>query len=74
MTEGAAAGLGALDSIVHERALADYFLLSATRGELLRRLGRHAEAIAALAEAAGLAASPPARRFLTRRLEELRDG
>ncbi|MGE0425311.1 MAG: RNA polymerase sigma factor [Reyranellaceae bacterium] len=74
MTEGAAAGLGELDSIVHERALADYFLLPATRGELLRRLGRHAEASAALAEAARLAASPPARRFLTRRLEELRGG
>ncbi len=74
MTGGAARGLSELDAIAGERALADYFLLPATRGELLRRLGRHAEASAALAEAARLTASAPARRFLARRLDELASG
>jgi len=71
MTEGAATGLAELDAISGEKALADYFLLPATRGELLCRLGRHAEASAALADAARLTASAPARRFLARRLDEL---
>lgn len=74
MTEGAARGLSELDAIAGETVLADYFLLPATRGELLRRLGRHAEASAALAEAALLTASPPTRRFLARRLDELASG
>jgi RNA polymerase sigma-70 factor (ECF subfamily) len=74
MTDGAAGGLSELDAIAGEKALADYFLLPATRGELLRRLGRHAEASVALAEAARLTASAPARRFLTRRLGELSIG
>ncbi|MBV9832985.1 MAG: sigma-70 family RNA polymerase sigma factor [Alphaproteobacteria bacterium] len=71
MTEGAARGLNELDALAGEKVLADYFLLPATRGELLRRLGRHAEASAALAEATRLTASAPARRFLARRLDEL---
>lgn len=71
MTEGPASGLAEVETLAGEPALEDYFLLSATRGELLRRLGRHAEAAAALEEAARLTASPPARRFLARRLETL---
>jgi RNA polymerase sigma factor (sigma-70 family) len=74
MTHGPASGLAELDALEGESVLADYFLLPATRGELLRRLGRHAEASAALAEAARLTASAPARRFLTRRLDELAGG
>lgn len=74
MTEGPARGLSELDALAGETVLADYFLLPATRGELLRRLGRHAEASAALAEAARLTASAPARRFLARRLDELASG
>lgn len=71
MVEGAARGLSELDAVAGETVLADYFLLPATRSELLRRLGRHAEASAELAEAARLTASPPARRFLARRLDKL---
>jgi len=48
-----------------------YLYLHSTRGELLRRLGRHDEARAAYRRALELAASAPERRFLTRRLEEL---
>ena len=74
MTHGAATGLAEIDALTDEPVLADYFLLPATRGELLRRLGRHVEASAALAEAARLTASAPARRFLARRLDELATG
>jgi RNA polymerase sigma-70 factor (ECF subfamily) len=48
-----------------------YLYFHSTRGELLRRLGRHDEARAAYRRALGLATSTPERRFLTRRLDEL---
>jgi RNA polymerase sigma-70 factor, ECF subfamily len=48
-----------------------YLYLHSTRGELLRRLGRDAEARAAYLRALDLAATTPERRFLTRRLEQL---
>jgi RNA polymerase sigma-70 factor, ECF subfamily len=47
-----------------------YLYFHSTRGELLRRLGRDAEARAAYRRALELATSVPERRFLTRRLEE----
>jgi RNA polymerase sigma-70 factor, ECF subfamily len=48
-----------------------YLYFHSTRGELLRRLGRDAEARAAYGRALELATSTPERRFLARRLEEL---
>ncbi len=51
--------------------LAGYLYFHSTRGELLRRLGRDAEARAAYRRALELATSIPEQRFLTRRLEEL---
>jgi RNA polymerase sigma-70 factor, ECF subfamily len=48
-----------------------YLYFHSTRGELLRRLGRDAEARAAYRQALELATSTPERRFLTRRLEHL---
>ncbi|HEV2258638.1 MAG TPA: sigma-70 family RNA polymerase sigma factor [Streptosporangiaceae bacterium] len=48
-----------------------YLYFHSTRGELLRRLGRDAEARAAYRRALELATSTPERRFLTRRLEQL---
>ncbi|MBL8675770.1 MAG: RNA polymerase subunit sigma-24 [Rhodospirillales bacterium] len=71
MADGPAAGLAEVEALVREPALTGYFLLPATRGELLRRLGRDAEAVDAFAEASRLAASAPARRFLDRRREAL---
>jgi RNA polymerase sigma-70 factor (ECF subfamily) len=60
-----AAALRAVDRLDLDR----YLYFHSTRGELLRRLGRDAEARAAYRRALGLAASTPERRFLTRRLE-----
>ncbi|MEO3869459.1 sigma-70 family RNA polymerase sigma factor [Nonomuraea sp. B12E4] len=48
-----------------------YLYFHSTRGELLRRLGRDAEARAAYHRALELATSTPERRFLARRLEQL---
>ncbi|WP_049564298.1 RNA polymerase sigma factor [Nonomuraea sp. SBT364] len=62
-----AAALRAVDRL----DLDGYLYFHSTRGELLRRLGRDAEAEAAYRRALELAVSPPERRFLTRRLEQL---
>ncbi|HKD88101.1 MAG TPA: DUF6596 domain-containing protein, partial [Streptosporangiaceae bacterium] len=61
-----AAALHAVDRLDLDR----YLYFHSTRGELLRRLGRSAEARAAYRQALGLATSTPERRFLTRRLEQ----
>jgi RNA polymerase sigma-70 factor (ECF subfamily) len=62
-----AAALGAVDRL----DLDGYLYFHSTRGELLRRLGRAAEARAAYRRALELATSTPERRFLTGRLEDL---
>ena len=71
MARGAAVGLARLDVLSADRTLDGYHLLPAARAELLRRLGRRAEAAAAYREALTLVANEPERRFLTRRLAEL---
>ena len=64
---GPAAALRAVDRL----DLDGYLYFHSTRGELLRRLGRDAEARAAYGRALELATSTPERRFLTRRLDQL---
>ncbi|HEX2888866.1 RNA polymerase sigma factor [Vineibacter terrae] len=68
MASGPEAGLGALAELENDPALRGFRLLHATRGELLRRAGRNAEAHAAFRHAFELARSEPERRFLRRRL------
>ena len=70
--EGPAAGLAIADRVAP--GLEDYRYLHATRGELLRRLGRAGEARDAYERALALAHDDAERRLLTRRLEELRPG
>jgi RNA polymerase sigma-70 factor (ECF subfamily) len=65
--DGPEAGL----RIVDELGLDDYRYLHATRGELLRRLGRTEEAVTAYRRARTLTDDGPERRFLERRLTEL---
>jgi RNA polymerase sigma-70 factor (ECF subfamily) len=65
--QGAEAGL----QIVDRLALDDYHYLHATRGELLRRLGRAAEARDAYGQALALVHDDAERRLLERRLAEL---
>jgi RNA polymerase sigma-70 factor (ECF subfamily) len=60
-----------LNRAVDRLDLDGYLYFHSTRGELLRRLGRHDEARTAYRRALELATSTPERRFLTRRLEQL---
>jgi RNA polymerase sigma-70 factor, ECF subfamily len=70
MAEGPAAGLALADELAASGELAGYHLLPATRADLLRRLGRLAEAADAYRDAVCLAATSPERRYLERRLAE----
>ncbi|MBE3014143.1 RNA polymerase sigma factor [Microbispora sp. NEAU-D428] len=71
MAHGPAAGLALIDALRETGALAGYHLLPAARADLLRRLGRTAEAADAYREAAGLATTDAERRYLARRLAAL---
>ena len=66
--EGPAAALAIVDAL----DLDGYQYWHSTRGELLRRMGRAAEARAAYRSALDLAASVPERRYLQRRIDETR--
>ncbi|MET8148885.1 RNA polymerase sigma factor [Actinoplanes sp. NPDC049668] len=70
MVDGPAAGLELLEALAADRRLAGYHLLPAARGDLLRRLGRTAEAADAYRQALDLAGNGPERAFLQRRLRE----
>jgi RNA polymerase sigma-70 factor (ECF subfamily) len=52
--------------------LAGYHLAHSARADLLRRLGRHAEAVLAYERALSLTRQEPERRFLESRLAALR--
>jgi RNA polymerase sigma-70 factor (ECF subfamily) len=68
---GEEAGLRILDELEARGALPGYHLLPAARADLLRRLGRTAEAASAYRQALELAGNPAEQRFLTRRLREV---
>ncbi|MGH9262285.1 MAG: RNA polymerase subunit sigma-24, partial [Acidimicrobiales bacterium] len=70
MADGPAAGLELVEQLEASGALAGYHLLPATRADLLRRLGRHAQAADAYRTAIELTATRAERRYLTRRLAE----
>jgi RNA polymerase sigma-70 factor (ECF subfamily) len=70
MADGPDAGLALVDALEDSGELTDYHLLPATRADLLRRLGRHAEAAAAYRAALDLAPTESERRYLARRLAE----
>jgi len=70
MADGPASGLVLVDELDRAGALAGYYLLPATRADLLRRLNRHGEAAKAYRRALELAPTDTERRFLRRRLAE----
>jgi RNA polymerase sigma-70 factor (ECF subfamily) len=72
MRDGPAAGLLLVDAILERGDLLNYRPAHAARAELCRRLGRTADARAAYERALSLARQEPERRFLERRLAELR--
>jgi RNA polymerase sigma-70 factor (ECF subfamily) len=67
MADGIEHGLALLDTI----HLPGYHLLPAARADLLRRLGRRAEAAAAYRQALALVTNTAERQFLERRLAEV---
>jgi RNA polymerase sigma-70 factor (ECF subfamily) len=68
MADGPAAGLARIDAL--EPKLPRYYLLHATRADLLRRAGRNAEAAASYRAALELVGTEAEQRFLERRLVE----
>ncbi len=72
MAHGLPAGLQLLDELEERRTLSTYYLLPAARGDLLRRMERWDEAEAAYSRALALVTNDAERRFLSRRLEEVR--
>ena len=64
---GPAVGLAATDALAADPAMADYRFFHAARADLLRRLGRWAEAADAYGRALALAPNDPERAFLERR-------
>lgn len=70
MADGPAAGLELVEQLERSGHLAGYYLMPATRADLLRRLGRHAEAADAYRTAVELAPTDAERHYLTRRLVE----
>ncbi len=72
MRDGAAAGLALVEAIGARGALEHYHLAHAARADLLARLGRRDAAIAAYERALVLASQAPERRFLERRIHEVR--
>ena len=72
MKEGPQVGLNLIDSLLERGDLAEYHLAHAAKADLLRRLARVAEAQAAYETALSLAKQEPERRFLEKRLRELK--
>jgi RNA polymerase sigma-70 factor (ECF subfamily) len=72
MRDGPEAGLALIDAILVRGDLSDYHLAHAARGDLYRRLGNTVDAIAAYERALELATQEAERRFISRRLDELR--
>ena len=70
MAFGPASGLDLVDALVNEPALKSYHLLSAVRGDLLRKLGRSEEARVEFERAASLTENVRERDLLHRRAAE----
>jgi predicted RNA polymerase sigma factor len=73
MADGPGAGLALVDALVKDRALAGYHLLPSVRGDLLAKLGRHAEARVEFERAAALTRNEREKAFLLGRAAVCRD-
>jgi RNA polymerase sigma-70 factor (ECF subfamily) len=72
MRDGPEAGLELIDAILARGDLADYHLAHAARADLCRRMGRTNDARVSYERALVLTQQEPERRFLERRLRDLR--
>jgi RNA polymerase sigma-70 factor, ECF subfamily len=71
MRDTLASGLRLIDDILGRGDLAAYHLAHAARADLLRRLGRTADARAAYELALTMSTQEPERRYLEKRMREL---
>lgn len=71
LADGPEAGLALVSTIKSRGDLDTYYLLFAAEADLLRRLGRSAEAAQSYRRAIELVTTEPERRFLERRLQEV---
>ena len=71
MAQGPAAGLDALDALAAEPALAHYHLLPSVRGDLLVKLGRHAEARQELQRAVAMTDNAREQDLLSSKLKKI---
>jgi RNA polymerase sigma-70 factor, ECF subfamily len=74
MSEGLEMGLARMDELAASGELDSYYLLPAARADILRRLGRRAEAREAYRRALELAANRVEQDYLRRRLSEMESG
>jgi RNA polymerase sigma-70 factor, ECF subfamily len=72
MSEGPAPALALIEKIAADGALEQYHLLHAARADMLRRLGSQEEAAKSYTRALELVTNDSERRFLERRLREMR--
>jgi RNA polymerase sigma factor (sigma-70 family) len=70
---GPAAGLDIVEQLATEKSLQNYQWLPSVRGDLLARLGRHAEARAQFEQAAAMASNARERDLLVERAREMHD-
>lgn len=73
MARGPAAGIEAARPLEHDPTLRDYYLLPATLGDLYARVGATSQARDYFERALDLRCSEPERRFLRRRLSDLKE-
>ena len=73
MAEGPRAGLALMEELRGESDLENYHLLHAARADMQRRLGRFAEAVREYERALTLVTNASERRFLRRRLQEVKE-
>ncbi len=73
MRDGPSAGFALIEGILQRGDLADYHLAHSARADMLRRLGKSAEARISYERALSLTRQEPVRRFLERRVRELEE-
>jgi RNA polymerase sigma-70 factor (ECF subfamily) len=71
MRDGPETGLQLIEDLLARGDLAGYHLAHAARADLLRRMGKMAQARVSYQQSLGLARQDPERRFLERRIAEL---
>ena len=71
MASGPAVGLGLVTALLQDVALQNYHLAHAAQADLLRRLGRHQEALGAYQHALTLTSQAAEQRFLQRKVADI---